>query len=269
MLVAQHASRLSLALAAALTLGVLPGCSERSSSEAPEGPRLIDAPAATGCPHPLLPLIEGASWAYEVGADPGRTQTAELRVVRVEKRGSALTAEVRRRVGESSTTVEGVCGSEGTSFLAFFVPLGLPLPVQINYAPRITKRIGALLAPPSALKSGATWNYELVAHTEQPGGRSLTMDSSWQAHVEYGGERVVVVPAGRYDVTQLAVQVTGHHRPPEEEDVVFGDRVMDPPTMSYTYSLARGVGVVLIEGELDDQGRTRRARWALAGVTRP
>ena len=83
MLVAQHASRLSLALAAALTLGVLPGCSERSSGEAPEGPRLIDAPAATGCPHPLLPLIEGASWAYEVGADPGRTQTAELRVVRV------------------------------------------------------------------------------------------------------------------------------------------------------------------------------------------
>lgn len=262
-------SRLAPALAAALIASTLAACSPRRPDEPPPGPRLVTDPAGDGCPHPYLPLIRGAGWVYEVGATEGQTQTAELLVTGLEKRGAAITAEVRRTLGQSETTVEAVCGTDGTSFLALFVPLGPPVPVQFSYTPQITKRIGALLPPASRLKTGEAWVYELVAHTEQPGGKTLTMDSAWQAKVAYGGDRVVDVPAGRYDVKQLTVGLTGHHRPPEEEDIVFSDRVMDPPEMSYTYSLARGVGVVLIEGELADGQHTRRARWALKALIRP
>lgn len=262
-------SRLAPVLLATAVAAAVAGCSPRSADEPAPGPTLVASPAAEGCPHSFLPLIEGAGWVYEVGATEGQTQPAELRVERLEKQGSAITAKVRRTLGQSETTVEVVCGDTGTSFLALFVPLGPPLPVKLNYTPRITTRLGALLPPASQLKTGAAWTYELVAHTEHPGGKTLTMDSAWQAKVAFAGDRVVDVPAGRYDVKQLTVELTGHHRPPEEEDIVFEDRVMDPPVMHYTYSLARGVGVVLIEGELADGAQTRRARWALKALTRP
>jgi hypothetical protein len=255
-------------LAAPIALA-LAGCSPRRTEEPPAGPALVASPAAEGCPHPFLPLIQGAGWVYEVGATEGETQPAELLVTHIEKQGAAIKAQVKRTLGQSETTVEAVCNEDGTSFLAFFVPLGPPVPVSLNYTPRITQRIGALLPPASQLKTGAAWTYDLVAHTEQPAGKTLTMDSAWQAKIAYAGDRVVVVPAGRYDVKQLTVELTGHHRPPDEEDIVFSDRVMDPPVMSYTYSLARGVGVVLIEGELADGEHTRRARWALKALIRP
>ena len=214
-----------------------------------------------------MPLVEGARWTYQVGdAEAKQHVAAELQVLEVTAKGRSLTAKVKRTVGPGETTVSASCTSDGTSFLALFVPLGPPLPIEIGYAPTITKRTGALLPPMLKLRPGADWNYDLIAHTEQPGGKALTLDSQWSVEAVYSGEAKVEVPAGRYDVHQVKLKVTGHHRPPAEEDVVFDERIMDPPPMEFTYSLARGVGVVLIEGEMAANQATRRARWALTKV---
>ena len=228
-----------------------------------------DVGGSDPCPHPYLPLLKGARWSYQLGDDPTRPGRAELEVLNVETKGRGLTAHVKRTVGASVTTVEATCSPEGTSFLTFFIPLGPPLPVELNYVPRISKSVGVLLGPPNKLRSGQHWNYDLVAHTENPGGKALSMDSEWRVEVSYAGEEIVTVPAGRYDVKQIKLRVTGHHRPPEEEDVTFSERVMDPPSMGFTYSLAKGVGVVLIDGEPLEGPTTKRARWSLTGLKRP
>lgn len=265
-----------LALAALLALA---GCECPNGSTAPggagrggaaaRGPLLLEDAGAGPCPHPYFPMEKGVAWRYELGGEEGpRRATAELEVLAVEEREGALTAKLRRSVGVMVTEVELSCSDAGTSFLAAFVPLGPPLPVAATKAPRITSSTGALLPPPGDLREGAEWTHDLTAHTEIGGRTPLTMDSVWQAQGHWLRRREVTVPAGRYDVIQVRYDVTVHHRPPEEEDVTFGDRVMDPPTMSFTYSLARGVGVVLIEGEPLPDRPNVRARWALTGVTR-
>lgn len=250
--------------------GLFTCCSRSSSDETPQGPRLVEDTDGSGpCPHPYLPLVKGARWSYQLGEEPTKSSRAELRVGEIQTRGPAITVKVKRTVGPAVTTVEAVCGSDGSSFLALFVPLGPPLPIKLNYVPRITKRAGALLAPPSLLKSGKSWSYEVVAHTANPGGNALTMDSEWSVKVQYAGQREVTVPAGRYDAIQLKLNVSVHHRPPEEDDVTFSGRIMDPPPMELTYSLSKGVGVVLIEGEVPPTKSAKRAYWALTGVDRP
>lgn len=258
----------ALLLAVALA-GLLISCS-RSSSDALQGPRIIDdVDTSATCPHAYLPLVKGARWSYQLGEDPTRSTRAELRVTELKTRGRAVDAKVKRAVGPSVTTVDATCSTDGTSFLALFVPLGPPLPIQLNYVPRITKRVGALLPPPSLLKSGKSWSYEVVAHTSNPGGNALTMDSEWSAKIQYAGQQEVTVPAGRYDVIRIKLKLSVHHRPPEEEDVTFSERIMDPPPMDLTYSLAKGVGVVLIEGESGGTKTAKRAYWALTEVERP
>ena len=254
----------------AALVSVMQGCHCPSSDEASPGPVLVEEPTNEGpCPHPYLPLIKGAGWSYQLGEDPSRATRAELRVMELEKQGRGVIAKVRRTVGPSVTTVTAVCGTEGVSFLAFFVPLGPPLPAKLNFSPRVTKRAGALLAPAVQLKSGESWDYQMIAQTRNPGGKVLTMESEWAVKVQYAGRQEITVPAGRYDAVQIKLHVSVHHRPPAEQDITFSDRIMDPPSMGFTYSLAKGVGVVLIEGDEVKGQPSKRAYWALTGVHHP
>lgn len=240
--------------------------SSSSSARAEEGPRPFSDVETEGCLHPLMPLVKGARWQYELGAEdaPRKTQ-ADIRVVDTVRAGNAITAKINRQVGPSKTSVEAYCNNDGVSFIAFFIPLGPPLPIKMNFAPRVTKRSGALLPPLAKLRKNATWDHEVTAHTERPGGKALTLDSSWMVKGRFVGEDEVTVPAGRYKVTQVELTVSGHHAPPAEKEIAFSDRIMDPPPMVFTYSFAKGVGVVLIEGE-PPEGTKRRARWALTNV---
>jgi hypothetical protein len=93
------------------------------------------------------------------------------------------------------------------------------------------------------------------------------MDSQWNVKARFLGRRTVTVPAGRYEASQIRFEVAGHHRPPEQKQVVLSEALMDPPAMAFTYSLAPGVGVVLIEGEPPQDRPDIRPRWALTGVS--
>ena len=229
---------------------------------------MLDA-SSEGCPDPLLPLVKGATWTYEVSSSPAESPTVtKLEVVEITREGRALSAKVRKSVGVHETTVQAHCGSDGTSFLPMYVYLGPPLPASLEYAPSVTKREGALMPALRKLRPGAEWNHSVVVHTENPGGAALTMDSVWTVKASYIGEREVTVPAGRYEAKQIKLQVVGHHRPPEEEDVVFSERVADPPGMVFTYSISPGVGVVLIEAEPQAGRPSVRPRWSLKSVSR-
>jgi len=264
-------ARPTLLCLAGLVVGAscVTACSNRESPEVAPGPRILDDVSGAGCPHSYFPLVKGARWTYRLGqATDAKRTVAEIRVLDITRRGNLHTAKIKRSVGIMVTEVEAVCNNDGTSFLAFFVPLGPPLPVSYNFSPRITKRTGVLLPPVQRLRSGQTWTHEIEAHTSQPAGRALTMDSMYRVEAEYRGERIVTVPAGRYDTKQVRFVVNTHHRPPEEEDVVFTERMMDPPPMDFTYSIAEGVGVVLIEGEPPPDRPRTRARWELTKVDR-
>ena len=256
-----------------LTVAAASGCSrcDRSEGSPPGAAPLLLADAGSGpCPHPFFPLVEGAAWLYELGEGPreGRTK-GRLEVVEVETVGSGQRAKIRRTVGPAESTVEVACGSDGASVLGAFVPLGPPLPIALEATPRPTDRQGALIPRASKLAAGLEWQYALTVRTELRGRRPLTMDSLWNVGGEWLRERTVEVPAGRFEAVQLGLTVSVHHRPPEEEDVVISDRMMDPPPMGFTYSLARGVGVVLIEGEPLPDRPGPRARWELTGVELP
>jgi hypothetical protein len=255
------------AIVAALVMTV--ACSNSSSSETSEqrqGPRLLQKVDSESCPHPYMPIIPGARWQYELGgADAPRKTKAELRVLETSRAGKSITAKISRHVGESKTTVEAFCNDDGASFLSLFIPLGPPLPIEMNYAPSITERIGALIPPLERLRKSEHWEHQIVAHTEQPGGKVLTLDSHWEVKGRFLEEREITVPAGSYKVKQVELTVIGHHRPPAEKDITFSSQVMDPPPMVFTYSLAEGVGVVLIEGEPMASSKLR-ARWALTNV---
>jgi len=214
-----------------------------------------------------MPLGVGNEWTYEVSSSPtAPPRVATLEVLENTERDGGLFARIRRTIGDSVTTIEAMCDSDGTEFLAMFVPLGPPLPSKLGYAPTVTERQGRLIPPLSSFERGAQWDHFLTARTTRPAGRAMTMDSIWSVHGRWARTRQVTVPAGRYDVVDVELEVTVHHRPPEEEDVVLTDRMMDPPPMGFTYAIAPGVGVVLIEGVPQPERPSRRARWALTGV---
>lgn len=243
-------------------------CSTCESSGGGTAPQTLLNPAAEGCPNPLLPLVKGAVWSYDVSSSPAQTPTVtEIEVLEITRKGSSLTAKLRKTVGNYKTTVEAFCNSEGSSFLPMYVYLGPPLPVALEYTPSVTKREGAMVPALERLRPGAEWEHSVVVHTERPGGTALTMDSDWSVSASYLGDREVTVPAGSYQAKQIKIQVVGHHRPPEEEDVVFSERVADPPAMVFTYSIAPGVGVVLIEAEPQADRPQIRPRWALRSIS--
>jgi hypothetical protein len=244
------------------------GCDASRRASDGAGPVVLRDPGSGPCPHSFFPLVEGARWSYELGEGERHQRTkAEIEVLKVTKRGAGHVAEVRRRVGTSELRVEALCESKGVSFLGVFVPLGPPIPGAHEVPPRTTERRGALLPSPSELRSGAEWTYGLTAHTELRGRKILTMDSLWSVEAAWLRKAAVTVPAGRYEVTQVSLKVSVHHRPPEEEDIMLSDRMMDPPTMPFTYSLAKGVGVVQIEGGPIPDRPGVRARWELTGVS--
>lgn len=258
-----------IVIALALACGL---CGCRSCEQEDTGasaPRLLTDAGADGCPDPLFPLLKGARWTYEVSSTPSQSPSIiQLEVLETERTGRTVKASVRKTAGQLKTMVEASCSPDGTSFLSLFVFLGPPLPASLEYAPSVTKREGALVPPLGRLRPGLEWQHSVEAHTENPGGAALTLDSIWTVTASYLGERQVTVPAGTYDTRQVKLQVSGHHRPPEEEDVVFDEQVADPPGMTFTYSLAPGVGVVLIEGEPLPMRPQVRPRWVLSAVSR-
>jgi hypothetical protein len=233
------------------------------------GPTLMTASGDGGCPDPLFPVLKGASWTYEVSSTPSQSPSIiELEVLDVERTGRSLKARVRKATSTYETTVEAVCSPDGSSFLSLFVYLGPPLPTSLGYSPATKVSEGPLVPPIAKLSPGLEWHHTIEAHTERPGGVALTMDSIWSVAASYLGEKEVSVPAGTYLARQVKLEVTGHHRPPEEDDVVFGERVADPPSMTFTYSLAPGVGVVMIEGDPMPSRPDVRPRWVLSAVSR-
>ncbi len=263
------ASALALAAVGPVACECEPRGREEPQSEPPAVTPLLADAGGHGCPHPLMPLVAGATWTYKVSSSPTKSPgIAELKVLELTTKGRATIAKVSKKVGPREVVVEAICNTEGVSFLPMFVYLGPPLTSSISYAPRVTKRSNALIPPVSKLRLGAEWTSSLEAHTEQPGGKALTLDSIWQVEASYLGEEEVTVPAGRFKARQVKLHVTGHHRPPAEKEVVFSETMSDPPPMTFTYSLAPGVGVVLIESEpLEDRPQIR-PRWELTGLSR-
>jgi hypothetical protein len=258
---------LMLALPLLVAIGGATCECQGSGEQSANAPLMIDA-GSDPCPHPLMPLIEGAHWTYEVTSAPTQSPSiTELRVIEVTAKGRSRTAKLRKTAGVRQTVVEAFCNAEGVSFLPMFVELGPPLPTTMNYVPTVTNRTGALLLPPSQLRPGATWSHIVEAHTDQPGGKALTMDSQWQVEATNMGEQKVVVPAGTYQARQFKLVVTGHHRPPAEKEVVFTEQIADPPPMTFTYSLVEGVGVVQIEAEPREDRLGLRPRWVLSKVS--
>lgn len=247
----------------------LAGCDQQSSAEPGFGPVVLADLGDESCPHPFLPMVKGVTWTYDLGTETSTgKRTATLRVVDVAKKGGKQVATVDRVVGISKTQVEAVCSSRGTNFLGLFVPMGAPVPAAVHKAPRVTKREGTLLPIAKNVRPGGEWKVHLTARTELRGRAILTMDSLWEASGAFLREREVRVPAGRYKTRQVKLNLSVHHRPPEEEATVLSDRVMDPPPMAFTYSFARGVGVVLIEGESLPDRPHIKARWALKSVSK-
>jgi hypothetical protein len=251
----------------ASTLALASAC--RGAPEAQDGAVLLESPGPGPCPHPLFPVVVGARWTYELtSATSGKRTRAEITVLRVTKGEDGQVAEIRRTVGTLTTKVTASCNAEGASFLGLFVPLVPPVPAAVNVSPRIVAEKGPMLPPMGSLRAGTEWVHDLTVRSEIAVPQLLRMESVWEVRGKSLGAGEVRVAAGRYQVSKVRLEVAVHHRPPERDDVVLDDRTMDPPSMTFTYSLAEGVGVVLIEGEPLAERPNVRARWELVAVGR-
>ena len=199
------------------------------------------SPPLLPCPHPYLPLAEGARWDHVVRA--GRTKTrARTTIGRIEKTATSWRAPVEVRSGERVLRGTAECSTHGAFMdMGALHAVGGAEGLRVASDLRSAGHEGPLLAGADAFLPDTAWTVGLA--TLVSAGDSLTKRSTVRAELRFRrlADERVETPAGDFDAAHLVAESTG-----TEESVIMGRSVPARSLAPWRVELwlAPGVGEV-------------------------
>jgi hypothetical protein len=185
--------------------------------------------AQTACDHPYLPLRLGANWVYQSSEG-----SFTWKVTEVTGDLSSATAVMVMEVGETTITNNWSCSDQGIvwhNFGAFSAG------AADSYAQfELLASDGAWLPAPENLYVGAAWTHAYSMRMTMAGAGDLNMVADVVMNITASGLEQVVAPAGTYETLRL--DGTG------ENTLNIAGVGANADVSTYTYLLARGVGIV-------------------------
>jgi hypothetical protein len=195
-----------------------------ASNPTVETPTSVPEPENSGgaCNNPYYPVVDGASWIYDMEDQP---QVVHTMSVEEEDKFKIAIVDV-----DSAAVLEGECTPEGIIILnrgmegSFFSESG-------SSSTTSTSRAGVTL--PNDLKVGSTWT-ETVDIVADGGDDGDTLNASIIVNYNAVGVETVTVPAGTFEA--LRIEQNGSMN-------MMGQEILTQGTLWY----ARGVGNVKAE----------------------
>lgn len=192
-----------------------------------ETPTSIPEPEISGglCDNPYYPVVDGASWVYDMEDQPQVVHTMS-----VEEEGKFKIGIVD---ADSAAVLEGECTQEGIIIMnrgmegSFFSESG-------SSSTTSTSRTGVTL--PNDLKVGSTWT-ETVDIVADGGEDGETLNASIIVNYNAVGVETITVPAGTFEA--LRIEQNGSMN-------MMGQEILTQGTLWY----AQGVGSVKSESGL-------------------
>lgn len=195
-----------------------------ASSITVETPTSVPEPESSGglCDNPYYPVVDGASWTYDMGDLPQVVHT-----ISVEEEGKFKVAMVDV---DSAAVLEGECAEEGIILMdrgmegSFFSESG-------SSSTTSTSRTGVTL--PNDMKVGSAWTQtiDIIAEGGEDG---ETLSASIITNYNVVGMETVTVPAGTFEA--LKIEQSGSMN-------MMGQEFLTQGTLWY----AEGVGNVKAE----------------------
>jgi hypothetical protein len=227
-----------------------------------EDPETAAPPPPLPCPHPYLPLVEGARWEHSRRSGRSRTRVTTT-IGRLEKSASAWRAPVEIESGDDILRGAAECTADGA--FADLVALHAAAEtgdLRVASDARSAGHEGPLVPHGAAFAPDAAWTLGLA--TLVSAGDSLTKRSTVRSEmrVRRVADERVETPAGAYDAAHLVAEATS-----TEEAVLMG-RTVPPRTLApwrVEVWLAEGVGLVrssVVQGD-------ERIEWLLTEVEIP